>query len=112
MKSMQRVLNKMPKKLSLGAMQNLEDKLKSLVDIYNELEEVSDKRREASIEFSKWSDKEDQIVATLEGEARVIKSELDDFKEKANDLGVEIDTNFITNGLEELENGIRANIAF
>ena len=101
-----------PKRVELGLQQDLESKLKSLVPMFNDFEQVADERQDAGVKYSRLQDQEKKLANKLEADARELRRAVDDYKQKAKELGVDADVAFIEKNLNMLEKGIRATRAF
>jgi len=119
--NIEKVYGKLPQKnhnfrkhnIELGLVQDLEDRVYDMIPIYEELVETSEKRLDLGIEYSSLKDKEAKLASTLKYEKSIILSELNEAKEKAKELGIELDVGVvIEKQLEDLEYAILANTAF
>lgn len=119
--NIEKVYGKLPHKnhnfrkhnIELGLVQDLEDRVYDMIPIYEELVETSEKRLDLGIEYSSLKDKEAKLASTLKYEKSIILSELNEAKEKAKELGIELDVGVvIEKQLEDLEYAILANTAF
>ena len=118
--NIQKVYSKLPlkkhyfrnHKIDLGLVQDLEDRVFDIVPKYEELVELSDKRLEAGLVYSRLKEQEEKLAYSLESEGEEIERQLDKAKEKAIELGIELDTDFIDKQLKGLKSAIMANTAF
>jgi len=105
-------LAEQPEKVELGLQQDLEAKLKSLVPMFNDFEQIADERQDAGIKYSRLQDQEKKLAASLEADAKELRRAVEDYKQKAKELGVDADVAFIEKNLDMLEKNIRATRAF
>ena len=99
-------------KVELGLQQDLEAKLKSLVPMFNDFKQVAEERQDAGIKYSRLQDQEKKLAATLRSDAKVLRRAVEDYKQKAKELGVDADVAFIEKNLVGLEKGISSTMAF
>ena len=105
-------LAEQPEKVELGLQQDLEAKLKSLVPMFNDFKQVAEERQDAGIKYSRLQDQEKKLAATLRSDAKVLRRAVEDYKQKAKELGVDADVAFIEKNLVGLEKGISSTMAF
>jgi len=99
-------------KVELGIYQDLENKLRSIVPKFNQLEKISEERQDVGIKFSKLKDQESSLAQEIKADGRVLEKDLSIAKAKVKELGVDVDFSFIERNLKQIDSAIKSNTAF
>ena len=99
-------------KVELGIYQDLENKLRSIVPKFKQLEKISEERQDVGIKFSKLKDQESRLAEEIKADGRVLEKELSIAKAKVKELGVDVDFSFIEKNLKGIDSAIKSNTSF
>tara|TARA_R110002050_G_scaffold290443_1_gene444167 strand:+ start:22 stop:399 length:378 start_codon:yes stop_codon:yes gene_type:complete len=98
---------KLSKKVKLGILQDIDSELSVMLQDFADYESIVESRLSVSIELEALKGEEYIKAQNLLDNRTNILNQLEDYKRKAEELGVDTDTSYYDNALDNLETNIK-----